>query len=287
MSRSDPADNTVVYTPEPALRRPGRLLVDICRDLWYARELAWTLAVRDTNAKYRQSALGLLWLFVFPVLTMLAWIFIRSTGVVQISATAVPYPVFVASGTILWSIFMDAVNAPLQQVQGSRQMITKLNFPREALIVSGFFQVLFAASVRIVVLVALLALLGVDFYGWMVLAPLAVLSLVLAGTLIGLVIMPFGILYNDVGRALPMVLHFLMYLSPIVYPLPTTGWAAMLVQHNPLTPLVEVARSLLLGVDPGGLVVFLAINAGIVLMLLLALLLLRAVMPILIERMGA
>ena len=138
-----------VYTPESSLRNPARMVRSMFRDLLASRELAWQLAVRDIRAQYRQTALGLLWAFILPLANTGAWLFIQSTGIVTIQGTELPYPVYVFTGTMLWAIFMDAVNAPLQQTIAAKPMLAKINFPREGFILSGIYQTLFNASIKI------------------------------------------------------------------------------------------------------------------------------------------
>ena len=73
--------------------------------------------------------------------------------------------------------------------------------------------------------------------GWGgLLIPVGLLSLVLTGTAVGLLLTPLGVLYGDIGRGIPLITQFLMYLSPVVFPLASTGWTAQLMRLNPLTP---------------------------------------------------
>jgi len=148
--------NITIYTPESQIRHPGHLLHDMLRDLFAGRELAWRLAIRDISAQYRQTALGLLWAFILPLAHTLTWIFLSSSGIVTIRDTALPYPVYVFTGTMIWAIFIDAVNAPLQQTNAAKQMLAKINFPREALIISGIYQTLFNGAIRIILLLSVL-----------------------------------------------------------------------------------------------------------------------------------
>ena len=95
-------------------------------------------------------------------------------------------------------------------------MLAKINFPREALMVSGIYKVLFNGAIKIALLLAALMILGV-YPGWSIVWFLfGVLSLILAGTALGLLITPVGLLYSDVGKSLPLLLQFLMYLTPVV-----------------------------------------------------------------------
>lgn len=256
------------------------------RDLAAGRELAFRLAVRDIKAQYRQALLGILWAFILPLANTVTWLFLSKSGIVKVSDTGLPYPVYVFTGTMLWAIFMDALNAPMQQVNNSKSMLSKLKFPREALIVSGIYQTLFNASIKVGLMLAALLFMGIQ-PGWsLLLVPVAILSLVLVGSALGMLITPVGLLYGDIGRALPLLMQFFMYLTPVVFPMPQTGWAATLFNLNPLTPLILTSRDWLTGQTPSMLAEFLVVNALAACLLLMVWAVYRLAMPILIERMG-
>jgi lipopolysaccharide transport system permease protein len=275
-----------VYSPESSVTHPVLLVRDLWRDVLAGRELAWRLAVRDISAQYRQAALGLAWALILPLANTLIWLFLKSSGVVAVSDTPVTYAVWVFSGTMLWAVFMEAMNAPLQQANAAKGMLTKISFPREALVLSGILQALFNGAIKIVLLLIVLMILGVSPTWQLLLFPLAFVSLILAGTSFGLLLTPLGILYADIGKGLPLVLQFLMYLTPVVFPMPKDGWAATLFGLNPITPLIMTARDWLVGLPAEFLPMFVAVNAVILLLLLATGLVFRLAMPILIERMG-
>jgi len=276
-----------IYTPESSLRHPGRTIAQMFSDLLASRELAWQLAVRDIRAQYRQTALGLLWAFILPLAHTLTWIFLNGTGIIAVRETHLPYPVYVFTGTMLWAIFMDAINAPLQQTIASKHMLAKINFPREALVVSGIYQTLFNGGIKIVLLLGTLIIVGI-YPGWGLLCfPIGVFSLILAGTALGLLITPVGVLYTDVGKSLPLLLQFLMYLTPVVFPMPTSGIAETLFTLNPMTPLILTARDWLTGFPPEHLSFFFVVNGLVMVLLVVVWIVYRAAMPILIERMSA
>lgn len=277
----------MVYSQESSLARPGLMVKEVVRDLFASRELAWQLAVRDIRAQYRQSALGWVWVFLLPLANTMAWLFMQSSGIISIQETTLPYPIYVFTGTILWSIFMDAVNAPLRQTTAAKEMLSKINFPRESLVLSGIYQTSFNAGVKILVLFAALLFLGVLPSPGLLLFPLAVISLVITGTALGLLITPVGILYSDIGRGLPILLQFFMFVTPVVFPVPTSGWAASLFKINPLTPLILTARDLLTGQTLDSFGAFILVSAVMLALLSVALLIYRAGMPILVERMSA
>jgi len=280
-------ESVIVYTPDSSLRNPAKMIREMFADLAASRELSWRLAVRDICAHYRQAFLGILWAFILPLANTLTWIFLNSTGIVAVRETALPYTVYVFTGTMLWAILMDAMNAPLQQINAARGMLSKLNFPREALIVSGIYKVIFNATIKIILLLGTLFIMGI-YPGWsLLLFPLGVLSLVLIGTSIGLLILPVGILYTDIGRALPVLMQFMMYVTPVVFPMPKEGWTANLFRINPFTPIILTTRNWLTNFTPEYLDYFVLVNVIAILLFLFVLVIYRLSMPILIERMSS
>lgn len=276
-----------IYSPDSSLANPVKMLRAMFSDLLASRELAWRLAIRDISAQYRQAFLGILWAFILPLANTVAWIFLNRSGVVKIAETSLPYPVYVLTGTMLWAIFMDALNAPLQLATAAKPMLAKLNFPREALVVSGIYQTLFNAAIKIVLLLGALIFFGINPGFGLLLFPVGLVSLVLVGTAIGLLITPVGILYTDVGRGLPLLMQFLMYLTPVVFPLPKSGLAATFFTINPLTPVILSSRDWLTGGSPEYIGSFVLVNGISILLLLIVWVVYRLAMPILIERMSA
>jgi lipopolysaccharide transport system permease protein len=228
-----------------------------------------------------------LWAFILPVANTVTWIFLSASGIVQLQETAIPYPVYVFAGTMLWALLMESITTPIAQTQAARAMLTKLNFPREALIISGLYKILFNGGIKIVLLLCAIPFFGV-FPDWntLMLFPIGLLALILAGTAIGLLLTPIGMLYTDIGRVIPLIMQFAMYISPVVFPMPESGWAAKLFLLNPFTPLILNARSWLTGGSTEMLAYWLGVSAVSLVVLGFALILYRITMPILVERMG-
>ncbi|MFT3885244.1 MAG: ABC transporter permease [Flavobacteriales bacterium] len=216
-------DRITVYSHEAAIRQPGRMLKDMWSDLRASNGLAWQLAMRDIRAQYRQSYLGYLWAFIMPLANTVVWIVLNSTGVVRVADTSIPYPAYVFTGTMIWQLLTEAVQSPLQQVSMSRNFLTKLNFPRESLVLSGVFKQLFGLAIKLAILVPVVMLLGVVPDLHLLLVPFALLAVVLTGISVGLVISPIGLLYTDVARGIPLVAQFAMYTTPVIFAMPSGG----------------------------------------------------------------
>lgn len=279
--------HTNVYTPESQLLSPGRLARSMWRDLKASRSLAWRLMVRDISARYRQSALGILWAFLPPLVTAVTFVILNRAALINIGPTSVPYPVFVLVGAVFWQLFAESLAGPLRMIENSKSMLAKINFPREALIVSGMGQVLFDFGIRTSILLAALLIYRVPLTWGLLAAPIIAMSLLLLGTMLGLLLAPLGALYSDVSTALPIVTGLWFFLTPVVYPAPQSWPYSLLAQVNPVSPLLIASRDMAIHGAMHNLPTFL-ITFGITLVGLLVMwVLYRVSLPILIERMNA
>jgi lipopolysaccharide transport system permease protein len=282
-----PLMKLTVYTPDSQLRHPLRMVRAMLADLWLARELGWRLTVRDISAQYRQAFLGVLWALILPLVNTVTWIFLNGSGIVAVADTALPYPVYVFTGTMLWQIFTEAFQAPNVQVNQGKAMLSKVNFPHEALILSGLGQTGFNALIKIGLLIPAVLILGIIPDWTILLLPLGILSLMLAGTALGLLLTPIGALYADVAKGIGLVTQFWMYITPVVFALPESGLTATIFRLNPLTPLILTSRDWLTGFRPEFLLDFVLVNLVMGVVLIIGWVIYRVSMPILIERMNA
>jgi lipopolysaccharide transport system permease protein len=275
-----------VYTPEPLLRHPVVMLREIAADIWAGRELAWSLFLRDLRAGYRQTLLGYVWAFLPPLVAAATFIFLQSQGITRIEVVGISYAAFALMGTLLWQIFVDALTNPSVSFGAARAMLVKINFPREAVLMGGFYMVLFNAAIRLVLIAAVVIFWRIPVGPSLAFLPFAILGLLAAGFAIGLFITPISSLYGDAARAIPIVAGFWMLLTPVVYPPQTGGIAGWLATWNPISPLIITARECLTAQTLSVLGPFFLVTAGSLIVILLGLIGFRIAMPHLIERMG-
>lgn len=276
-----------VYDSESDIRSPIKLIQDIVTECWRGRELAWRLFLRNIRALYRQTFLGLFWAFLPPVANTAFWIFLRQAQVFEMGDVKVSGTVYILTGMILWQAFVDAFQMPLGMLNKNRNMISKLNFPRESLLLVGIGEVLFDLMIRLLLLIPAFLIFGVPFHSTILLAPIAIVGLVLVGTALGLLVMPFGSLYQDVGRFIGIFLPFWMILTPTVYQPFSSFPGSLLNWLNPASPLLLVARDWLLIGSTDYLAVGLIYAALVLPVLLVSLIVYRISIPVLVERMSA
>lgn len=281
------SNKVTVYSAKSDIRSPGKLFGEIFANFWEGRELAWRLFVRNINGLYRQTLLGLFWAFLPPIANTAIWIFLREAGIFDTGKMEVNSTVYILTGMILWQAFIDSFQMPLGMLSKNRNMISKLNFPREALLLVGIGEVLFDLMIRMLLLVPAFLIFQVPLHATIVLAPFAVIGLILFGTSLGLLIMPFGSLYQDVGRFTAMALPFWMILTPIIYVPYTTFPASLLNWVNPASPLLILARDWILLGGTEHLAFGLIFGACAIPIVLLGLTVFRISIPVLVERMAA
>ena len=276
-----------IYSPESQMVNLPGLVHSIFADLLGCRFLAWRLFVRNLSAQYRQTALGYIWLFLPPIAITLTWVFLNSHNVLNAGATELPYPVFVLTGTLLWQGFVDALQAPGQQFQAAKSMLTKIHFPHEALLLAAIGGVLFNFLVRLLLLAITLLCYQIPLSTNMLFAPIGIFALLSLGFMVGVVLLPLALLYGDIQRLVMLITPVWFFLTPVVYPAPTQWPASLLSQLNPASSLLVTTRQWLTGTEVTHLPAFVVITTLTVILFFFGWLIYRLAMPHLIERIGS
>jgi len=220
------------------------------RELWSFRELIWILVTRDIKIRYKQTAIGVLWALLQPLLTMVVFtvIFGKLGGM---PSDDLPYPVFVMTALLPWQLFSKALT------QGSASMVTmggmmgKIYFPRLIAPLSSILAGLVDFAIALLILLALMAWYGV-WPGWEVLlAPLFVLLALASAMAVALWLSAINAKYRDVQQAMPFLTQIWMFITPVIYPtsMIPEGWKWLFVL-NPMVSVIDGFRWSLLGVRP-------------------------------------
>ena len=217
------------------------------RALWEYRELLYFLVWRDVKVRYKQTALGVAWIVLQPVISML--IFSGLFGVLLgAPSNGVPYPVFVFAGLLPWQYFAGALTRTSGSLVGSAHLITKVYFPRLVIPLSGVIAGLVDFAVSFVVLLVLMAFYRIAPTPAVIFLP-AFLLLAMATALgFGLWLAALNVRYRDVNYLVPFLVQIWMYVTPVIYSATLIPeqyrW---LLALNPMTGVVEGFRWALLG----------------------------------------
>ena len=285
--RQNTQQRVTFYTPESQLRYPVALFKRMYWDLLASRELAWRLLVRDISAQYRQSFLGIFWAFIPPIITAIGFTLANKAKVINIGATDLPYPAYVMFSMTLWQTFVEALNAPIQAVNSAKSMLAKINFPREALILAKLGQVFFNFGIKLILIVGLFIWFRIPITWSVILAPVALIHLVMLGTFFGLLAAPLGALYQDISRGISLITGIWLFLTPVIYPVPIHGGIfGFIVQLNPVTPLLVTTRELATTGILTQTLGFWITSFIAIIGLFIAWLVYRLAMPFIVERMS-
>jgi lipopolysaccharide transport system permease protein len=185
-------------------------------ELWRYRELLYFFVWRDVKVRYKQTAIGVLWVILQPLLSMLVFTFIGRLA--KLPSSGLPYPVFYFAASVPWLYFSTALVSVTNIMVENQRVITKVYFPRLILPVSAALSGLVDFAIGFVVLVIFTMSYGIRPGIYVLLLPLFLILAVLTVLGIGLWLAALNALYRDVRYLIPFIVQFWMLASPVVYP---------------------------------------------------------------------
>ena len=221
------------------------------RDLWEYRELLYFLTWRDIKVRYKQTALGMAWVVLQPLLLMLVFT-IFFGRLVELPSDRISYPIFTYTALLPWQLFSRALNEGSMSLIAHERVITKTYFPRILLPASAVLASLIDFGIAFLVLIGFIIFYGV-YPGLAIFTlQLFVLLLVLAAFGVSLWLAAFNVMYRDVRYMLPFLTQIWMFATPIIYPVSVVpdSWR-LLYSLNPMVGVVEGFRWALLGESNG------------------------------------
>jgi lipopolysaccharide transport system permease protein len=233
------------------------------REIWERRELLYFLIKREIQGTHRQTALGLSWIFLRPVIHMLllSAVFGR---VVRVPSDGVPYPVFALAALLPWGFFSNAVTKGSRSLVDNLHLISKVYFPRIMITMAGTAAGLVDFAASFLVLLVVLRFYGMPLRAEMLLVPVLLLVTLAFALAVGLWFATLSVKYRDVSFAMAFVLQALMYASPVIYPVTLVPASArFLYELNPLAAIIQGFRWALLGTGSAPGLTF-ALSTGVI-----------------------
>ena len=219
------------------------------KDLWDYRELFYTFLERDVKIRYKQTALGIIWVILQPLFMMGAFSIIFGK-IARMPSDGLPYALFYLGALVPWSTFATAVTGCAQSMEANAHLISKIYFPR--LVVPGasvsrtFVDYAIAwAMLNIVAIV-------MGHWHWQLIAitPLLIIIQALTALGIGLVLAALNAQYRDVQHAIGFVVQIMMLATPVIYPvskfpIALQPWLFL----NPMVAIISAYRDALQGLS--------------------------------------
>lgn len=220
----------------------GRENIGYFQDLWRYRELFYILVWRDILVRYKETALGLAWTILKPLLTALVFALVFGK-LVSVPSGGMPHAPFIYAALVPWLFFAASIAESSTSLAAHASLISKVYFPRLLIPLVATFVSLIDMLVALALLIPMLLVFGID-PSWRLLAliPLTVLTAILSFGL-GAWFAALHVRYRDTGIVLPFVLQFGLYLSPVIFPsdLVPYPWR-LLYSLNPMVGVIEGFR---------------------------------------------
>ncbi len=235
-------DRTVRYI------RPGRSRLNLdLKEFWQARELLYFLTWRDIKVRYKQTTVGVLWVFLQPIVSTLILTAIFS-NFARFDTTPIPYSQFVLSGIVIWLFVYTAITMTNNSFVSNANLVTKVYFPRLIVPLSSTLACFFDLLFSLLILAALMVYFGTAVSWRLVLTPLFIVMAFIQTAAFGILFSAVTIRFRDVKFTLPFFLQVWMLASPVFYPstLLPEKWR-LLFAINPLTGVIEGFRASLFG----------------------------------------
>jgi lipopolysaccharide transport system permease protein len=218
------------------------------RELWSYRDLLWILVERNIKVIYKQTALGMTWVALQPLIAavILAVIFGR---VAKLPSDGVPYLLFVFCGLTAWRYFSETAQRSNNSLVNNAQLVSKVYFPRMLIPLSHTFSALVDFGVMLIMLFVIMAIYRVPPTLRLAAIPGFLFLTAMTATGVALWFSALSVKYRDCNYALPFFLQIWMYASAVVYPtsmIVSARWQTLFAL-NPVVGLVEGFRWSVLG----------------------------------------
>jgi lipopolysaccharide transport system permease protein len=217
------------------------------RELLRFRELVLILAVRDVQVRYKQTLLGVAWAVVQPLLGVAVFtvVFGRIAG---LSSEGVAFPVFAYVGLTAWNYISRATDAAAQSLLVSRELVTKVYFPRLLAPLAALGPSLIELGIALVLGIGFFIAYGTPLEPQVVLLPLTIVAAALVAASVGIWLCALNVEYRDVAVILPVGLQLWFYASPVVWsPTIFDGVERWLIALNPAVGVIDLFRWMLIG----------------------------------------
>lgn len=236
-----------IYQPENQLKI-GYFSVwqDMFMELKNSRELVWRLFIRDFLSKYKQSVFGILWAIIMPLVFVSMFFFLNRAGVLNIGEVGVPYPIFAILSLSIWQIFATGLTVCSNSIVSGGSMVVKINFPKESLVIASMGQSIVEFLIRILLLLIIFAYYQYIPMWTVIFLPLALLPLVFLTLGLGFLFALLNAVMRDVANIVTLATTFLLFLTPVLYPMPSSHLFALFNAYNPLSYLITGARDVVI-----------------------------------------
>ena len=215
-------------------------------------ELLYVMSLRDLQLRYKQTIMGFGWAVFMPLLNTVLFtvIFARvgnfDTGR-DVNGATIPYPVFAYCGLLAWNLTASSLRFSVSSLTANINLVAKVYFPREIFPFSSVIVSVVDFAVASLLLVAIMIYYQVPVTAAVLFLPVVLLVQVTFTAAVALFLAMANLFYRDVKYLFEVVITLWMFASSVLYPLKgLTGYPKAVLSLNPMTPILDAYRSVLL-----------------------------------------
>lgn len=234
------------------------------------REVVVSFTRRSFQVRYKQSVLGVTWAVVQPLATLAVFVLFFGK-VANISGGGVPYAAFALSALGPWQFVNSSITFGGLSIINEGPLLRKVYFPKEAPVLGAVGSNLVDLTIMVVLLLILEPVLGGNLGLPLVCLPLLVVCLVVPALAFVMPLASLGVFYRDVKYVIPFLAQFLMFASPVAYPLSRVPakWQMLYAALDPFVgPIDSFRRVFALGQFPDWAILGTSAATGLMLLLL-------------------
>jgi homopolymeric O-antigen transport system permease protein len=218
---------------------------EMLREQYDYRELLYQMTRRDLLLRYKQTVMGFGWAVFMPVINTILFsvVFMRVARI----DVGVPYPVFAYTGLLAWNFFASSLRFSVSSLTANTNLVAKVYFPREIFPFSAVIVSAVDFAVGSVLLFAMMAYYHIVPSSAILFLPVVIFVQFALTSAVALLLAMANLFYRDVKYLFEVIITVWMFATSVLYPVDrVTGWAGTLLRLNPMTPIVDAYRSVLL-----------------------------------------
>lgn len=238
----------VVIHESDGLIRKGyiQLWKEMFKETKESKWLIWQLFWRGFKGSFGQTFLGIAWVLISPLVSLAIFIILRGAGVFNVGKIEVPYAIYALLGLMFWQIFASGIQRSTHSLVGNRSLMKRIYFPREVLVFSSLGTIIISFLIQMGIVFLLFGVYGFIPNWKIIFLPFMTIPLLLLTCGLGFMFSIINGVIRDLGRVLSFGLTFLLFITPIVYEKPDTGFIPTLANINPLYYLIVAPRGIAL-----------------------------------------
>lgn len=227
--------------------KPNMGALHYWRDIWHYRELFFFLAWRDILVRYKQTAIGIVWSVLRPLLTMIVFTVVFGK-LAKLPSNGVPYPIMVFVAMLPWQFFANSLTESSNSLISNANLLTKVYFPRLIVPAGSILVSLVDFFISFILLIVLMFWYSYQPDLKLLLLPFFLLLAFFASFGAGLLLSALNVKYRDFRYVLPFIVQFGLYISPV-------GFSSSIVPEkwrllyflNPMVGVIDGFRWAILG----------------------------------------